>query len=265
MPELKDSLEKIALQSKDAGNSAAFAYSVSSLPPTGMLSYVERLAKEGVIGLDESIRIIKANPILEDETRQLFDESKRTLKEHYGIEVPEYSLIFSSSVNECISSADFSNGEANLILRKIILPEQSLLNVYITGSHEQAHAYNFENSQLCTIIKSAALQGDRFAARSMSKEGQFILEGWASFIEEACAKIRAQKIGCDLHQRCYERIRSSEYDWRRKNQPLHKNILKYNGAEFFNKIFEKKGFESAKYAANNLITNEQLKEFADSC
>ena len=60
------------------------------LPEEGRLSYVENLLREGAVDLMQACVIIADNSLLENEMREIAEDSKKEIYNRYGIEIRDY-------------------------------------------------------------------------------------------------------------------------------------------------------------------------------
>ena len=60
----------------------------------GRLDYVERLLREKRIGPSQADMIIRKNHIFHDEIREIAEDSKKVLYNEFGIQIPDYTLVF---------------------------------------------------------------------------------------------------------------------------------------------------------------------------
>jgi len=227
------------------------------LAPSGRLAYVEGLVKDGTIGPDQADMIIRKNHILKDEIRELAGECKRTLFEQYGLEIPDYTLQFDPKLNP--EWPYVGTASSSWIDRTIALPTEGVVEIPIFVAHEQAHAYHIENSEIFRRLKDVYEPDNTARYEQVRCAGHFIIEGWASFISGLYARIRDKRIGANLYQRHLERMNGYVHFLDIANKTDNRRY--YDGMGFFDKVFERDGFEGAKFAANTLVTDEQLRQF----
>ncbi|MFA6461668.1 MAG: hypothetical protein WCV90_05330 [Candidatus Woesearchaeota archaeon] len=227
------------------------------LAPSGRLSYVEGLIINGTIGPNQADMIIRKNHILQDEISELAEESKRTLSERYGIEIPDYTLQFYSTLNP--NGPNVGKGLTSWVDRTLTLPTEGLIQIPIFIAHEQAHAYHMEESEIFRRLKAVYDPENPSKYEEIRQAGHFVIEGWASFFSGLYAKTRDERIGVNLYQRHLEEMNGFAHLLDIANRTDRRRY--YEGHKIFEGIFEKHGLEGAKIAANTLITDEQLRRF----
>jgi hypothetical protein len=229
----------------------------SPLPPKGRLAYVEGLLKSGTIGPNLADMIIRINHIPQEDILEEYEAAKSTLSD-YGIKVPDYTVKFDSRLNP--GNTLTTKGATSWIDRSITLPTEGLIQTPIIIAHEQAHANHMEESRIFKIMKRAYHSGNQDLYKQIRQDGHFIIEGWASFVSGIYARIKDREIGAQLYQKHLVGMLGFTNLIDVFNQTDNRRY--YDGYSLFDQILEKYGLESAKSAAYNLTTDEQLRIFS---
>ncbi|MEI7718403.1 MAG: hypothetical protein WCI72_00930 [archaeon] len=230
---------------------------LKAIPPTERLYYIEDLIKRGIVNPGMADITLRKNPIYPDEVKVISSAIRKELALYFGLDVPEYKLIFNKKLNEPLEAA----ANTNWADKTIIFPVRNGINLPWVIAHEHAHAYQMENSALYRKIRETSEREDLEEYQEIKMTSQRLSEGWATFLSLEYAKVRDARLGREMYggQIRHSLVCSKLID--RLNGAEDKAPY-YDGLEFFEKIYAKKGLAGTIYAANNLIRDKELVDFS---
>lgn len=226
----------------------------TSLWPSGRLAYVERLIREGNLGPNQADLLIRNNHILQQEIAEIADDVKRELQQEYGLAIPDYCIQWVPYLNP--RDHNVGIGAADWRDRTLTFPTQGVIQLPIIIAHEHAHAYHMEHSEIFRSLKAAYNPGDTAHYEQIRQQARYIIEGWATFVSGLYARLRDARIGCCMYEQHYKEINGFMHVLDAMNNTNSSQY--YRGAEIFEKIYARDGFDAAKTAANTLVTDKRL-------
>jgi hypothetical protein len=227
------------------------------LPEEGRLKTAEGYVQTGKFGPDQADMLIRVNPVLPDEMRQLSEEIEETLGRTFRLEFPDYVLVFDPRRDQKV--AGFF-GEANWKTKAISLPTRTGIYAPIGIAHEKAHALHFEQSKLYKLMRGYS-EEDNAAAHTHHEQATCIIEGWPIFVSLRYAELRDKDLGVSI----YGKLAKEAIQWDHFLDVMNKSQRRrgnYEGARLFEIIYARDGFMAVYWAAMNLTTDEELYAFA---
>lgn len=221
------------------------------------LSYVEELIRQRKIGPFHAELIICNNHILHPEIKMIAEDSKKVLYNEFGIETPDYNLIFDRRLNP--KGIRVGTGLTSWINQTISLPSEGLIQIPIIVAHEQGHANHMENSKIFELLKETHFS-DPLKYKKIRKNAINIIEGWPSFVSKLYARVRDRGIGINM----YEQFADEAYGFMAlldSSQKTRKRRGYHEGIRKFEDLYKRRGIETAKYAAYNLMSDYELSRF----
>ncbi len=225
----------------------------------GRLDYVERLLREKRIGPLQADMILRKNHVFHDEIREIAEDSKKVLYNEFGIQIPNYALVFDPGLNP--KGFSVGTGLTSWIDQTISLPSEGLIQIPIIVAHEQGHASHMEESQLFRLLKEKHLSGDFTSYDSLRNKARSIIDGWPSFISKLYGQFRDRRVG---NIKMYEQLADEVYGFMALldfSQKTRERKGYYEGVRKFEDLFNRRGIETAKYAAYNLMSDYELSRF----
>jgi len=225
----------------------------------GRLDYVERLLREKRIGPSQADMIIRKNHIFHDEIREIAEDSKKVLYNEFGIQIPDYTLVFDPGLNP--KGLSVGTGLTSWIDQTISLPSEGLIQIPIIVAHEQGHASHMEESQLFKLLKEKHLSEDSVGYDNIRNKAMNIIDGWPSFISKLYGQFRDRRVG---NIKMYEQFADEIYAFMAlfdSSQKTRERKGYYEGVRKFEDLFNRRGIETAKYAAYNLMNDYELSRF----
>jgi hypothetical protein len=226
------------------------------LPPEGRLTYTEALIREGVIGKDQADLILRNNPLLEPEIRELIDTAKEAMGREFGLELDDYDLVFDEQLNIFPGLIiDF----VDPINRTVTLPSEGSIYTPLVAGHVLAHIFQNENSRIGHQLRVAYEEDGVEAYKLKHNEARLVIEGWAVFLTRQYAFIRDAAIGQPFYAPIEEEL------WAGVDRYIQtKGITNEyeNGYDLYRQIYERDGIVGAIWAAKFMSSDEELRAYA---
>ncbi len=239
---------------------------ISQLPENGRLSKLEELILQDKITVPVACVLLHQYPPSGQEVMSVAADVKAALKESYGLEIPDYELIYQKERTDDWQIA----ATIDWLEKKIYIPPDLDISLPITLAHELGHAYHAENSAIFRLLKSLNPKKKMFVnAKSSDEEKQFIdfacgsfciREGWANFVAKLYARARDERLG----RKIYETLLDEKNDFIEFMFVLSGNPEYGGHAEgcfLFEKIHKEHGFDAAVEMAKTLISDGALRAF----
>lgn len=228
------------------------------LPEGNRLQVAEGYVQAGELSPEQVDMMIRKNPILPDEMRQISGEIEETLGLAYGFEFHDYILEPDSKLTEKIPGFW---SLVNHVDKRIKIPTQMSIWALLGLVHEKAHTLQFEQSKLYRVIKELDVKGDEEAVKRHFQNSECLIEGWAEFVALRYAELRDKAIGVSMYKKKQQEIVQIKHFW---DSVTHRQAWRpyYEGARLFEKIYKHDGFMSAYWAAMNLTTDQELYAYA---
>ncbi len=209
---------------------------IDAMPRQNRLAYVESLVKERGISFGKARDMLQANPILPDESRQLFTEIGSYLSSEFGM-ATDYGIEFLESRIMCHTNAD---------KKTILIPEKLGIEAPFTISFAQAQAFQCENSSLVRELRASKSKSTTWQIRGL-------LEGFPGFITLSYCRARDEKVGRGFYSTDVLDI----YSFGRLE-----NVAK--GIDYFAGIMAGEGPSGVTEAIRNFRTDQELASHSDA-
>lgn len=226
------------------------------LPPEDRLRYTETLIRERVVAKNQADLILRNNPLLEPEIRELIDEAKEAMGREFGLEIDDYDLVFDEQLNIWPGLIiDF----VDPIRRTVRLPSEGSIYTPLVVGHVLAHIFQNENSRVGHQLRVAYEEGGDEAYSLKLNESRLVIEGWAVFLSRQYALIRDAAIGQPFYAPIEEEL------WTGVDRYIQtKGITNEyeDGYDLYRQIYERDGIVGAIWAARFMSSDEELHSYA---
>lgn len=226
------------------------------LPPEDRLRYTEELIKEGTIDKDQAALILRKNPLLEAEVRELVEEAKEVIEGAFGLEIDDYDIVFDERLNRTGLAVDF----VDPINRIVTLPSEGSIFTPVVIGHILGHIFQNENSKVAQELRSAYEGGGVEAYNQKFRGARLVIEGWAVFLSRQYAHVRDAALGQSFYASIEEELRG----WIGINRYMKtkEKLNEYEeGYDLYRQIYERDGIMGTIWAARFIGNNEELRAY----
>lgn len=226
------------------------------LSPEDRLRCVEGLVKKGTVGKDQADLILRNNPLLEPEVRELVEEAKEVIGREFGLEVDNYDIVFDERLNRTGLAVDF----VDPINRIVTLPSEGSIFTPVVIGHILGHIFQNENSKVAQELRSAYEEGGAEAYNQKFRGARLVIEGWAVFLSRQYAHVRDAALGQSFYASIEEELRG----WIGINRYMQtkEKLNEYEeGYDLYRQIYERDGIMGTIWAARFIGNNEELRAY----